>query len=65
MVATTSAKKLESPSLQLVFGMFILGYCRHMTVQHSRLPWRGHAPSVDMKADSKVGKMQRLLVLAD
>ena len=42
-------KKGERPSLEPVFGLSVLGYCRNMAVQHGGLCRRGPAPYVDIK----------------
>ena len=41
-------EKHERPSLEPVFGLSILGYCRNMAVQHGGLHGGGPAPSVDI-----------------
>ncbi len=39
----------KRPSLEPVFGLSILGYCRNIAAQHGGLHERGPAPYVDMK----------------
>ena len=42
-------KDHERPSLEPVFGLSFLGYCRNMEVQHGSLRGRGPSPYVDIK----------------
>ena len=42
-------EKCESPSLEPVFGLSVLGYCRNMAMQHGGFCLRGPAPYVDIK----------------
>ncbi len=48
-VAATSTQKRERQSLEPVFGLSVLGYCRNMAVQYGGLRGRGPAPHVAMK----------------
>ena len=51
------AMKHERPSLEPMFDLTLLGYCRNIAVHHVGLYGRGSAPCVDIKGSS----MQQIL----
>ena len=57
----TSATKFVRFSLEPVFGVFILGYCRNMVVQHGGLRERGPGPYVDIMS-SFIGNKNTILI---
>lgn len=48
------------PSLDPVFGLSHLGYCRNIVVQHGGLCGRGRFPSVDIKGDHSSNQLSGL-----
>ena len=49
-------ENIKRPSLESLFGLFVLGYHRNMVVRHGRFCGRGPARYVDIKDYSKVTK---------